>query len=240
MSWLLLLSLSTAVAQDEAAEPAAVQDTADTGGADDGTLVDEQELIDDFGRLGDPRFAALAAQKRETERKAADARRAKKIKDQTAKAMAVVALLLLWLLTRKQNERTAARVPKRHAPTTVDELAHLLFQAILDADLDTYRVLHMTGGEASRLLGQVDAERYLAQRTHKSLEDALVELAIRVPPGATLEGAVENQGRITLQVRFDSRTENVAAGTVRQVGAIWRLYELPSHAEPPSFSGSFS
>ncbi len=243
MSWLLLLSLSSAVAQDEAPEPEVAADTADTGAmADDGVdvLVAEQELIEDFGRLGDERFALLAAKKRENQRKAAEARRLKKIKDQTAKAMAVVALLLLWLLTRKQNERGAVRVPTRHAPTTPDELSHLLFQAVLDADLDTYRVLHLTGGEASRLLGQLEAERYLSQRSVRVLEDALVELAIRVPPGATLVGAVENAGRLTLQVRFDGRTENVSAGTVRQVGNIWRLYEVPAHAEPPSFSGSFS
>lgn len=241
MVWLLLLSLTSAVAQDEAAEPEVATDTADTGDSDEvEVLVDEEELIEDFGRLGDKRFAALAAQKRENERRAAEARRIKKIKDQTAKAMAVVALLLLWLLTRKQNEKTAVRAPKRHDPTTPEELSMLLFQAVLDADLDTYRVLHLTGGEASRLFGQIDAEQYLARRTLKALEDALVELAIRVPPGATLSGAVERSGRLTLQVRYEGRTENVAAGTVRQVGAIWRLYELPAHGEPPSFSGSFS
>ncbi|GEM_PF-7090582 len=233
-TWLLWTALGgVAFAQDEVAADTAT--ASDTGGVE--VLVEEEELIADFGRLGDQRFAALAAEKRENARKAADARRVKKIKDQTAKALAVVALLLLWLLTRKQNEHRS-RVPKRHAPITAEALGGLLFQAVLAADLETYRALHLTGGEAARLLGQGEAERYLARRNVQALEDALVELAIRVPAGATLESASQSAGQLVLRITFDGRTEQVAAGSVRQVEDVWRLYEPPSEREPPSFSGS--
>ncbi|GEM_PF-2885757 len=152
-------------------------------------------------------------------------------KDQnTPKFLGLAALLLLWLLARNESRRQApARVqrPQRHSPITPTELGHAAFHAAIDADLDEYRGLFLSGPEAARVLGTAGAETYLNRRSLAALEDALADLAARIPDGAHFEeAAMEGENLCLLTLRLPDRSRaTLALGSVAKVGRILRLRE---------------
>jgi len=146
--------------------------------------------------------------------------------------LAVLALLLMWLLTRRtsaQQTGTDRRRSERKAPVSPTELARAVFEVARDGNIDAYRGLFMNGGEANRILGLEGAERYLAMRTHKAMEDALVNMAVQVPPNAVFVGVEEvDEGTFAMKLTIDARTTAlVPIGKAVKVGAIFRLLELP-------------
>jgi len=175
--------------------------------------------------------AAEAAAKREQDRRAYNDRLENK-KKQNYLMLAVLALLLMWLLTRtssRQQGISAQRRSERKAPVSPQELARAVFEVARDGNIDAYRGLFMTGGEANRILGLEGAERYLAMRTHKAMEDALVNMAVQVPPNAVFVGVEEvEEGSYAMKINVDARTTAlVPIGKAVKVGAIFRLSVLP-------------
>ncbi len=156
----------------------------------------------------------------------------------TPKFLGLVGLLLLWLLARSEARRQSAGVPQRptrHAPISPDELGHAAFHAALDADLDEYRGLFLTGPEAANVLGPDAAEAYLGRRSLRVLEDALADFAARIPPGAHFDHAAmdgDDLCLITLRLDDDSKA-TLPLGSVSRVGRILRLRE-------PAVGGRFS
>lgn len=150
----------------------------------------------------------------------------------TPKFLALAGLLLLWLLARSEDRRKSAgrvRRPQRSNPITPDELGHAAFHAAMDADLDQYRGLFLTGPEAAELLGTHAADAYLNARRLSVLEDALADLAARIPPGSHyVQAAVDDQGLCRIVLRLpEPGTATLALGTTVRVGRILRL-QAPS------------
>jgi len=143
--------------------------------------------------------------------------------------LAVCALLALWLFSRliQRGERPESKQragAKRSAPLNADELGWALFSALRDRNLDGYRNLFLNGSEAVRVLGRETAERYLAGRSLDSLQAALDQLALQVPPEAVFAGAELQDGELcVLRLRIGDEEFGVAAGVVAQVGAVLRL-----------------
>jgi hypothetical protein len=150
----------------------------------------------------------------------------------TPKFLGLVALLLLWLLARSTNPvSTAGRTERlqRHTPLNANELGHAAFQAALDANLDEYRGLFLSGSEAAKVLGTDGAEAYLNRRSLSALEDALAELAARIPQGSHFAtAAVEDDDLCMMTLNLPDRSKaTLPLGTVSFVGRVLRLREPP-------------
>lgn len=145
--------------------------------------------------------------------------------------LAVLVLLLLWLLSRRSNTQTVTekRRAARRAPVSPQELARAVFEMARDGNIEGYRGLFLNGGEAARVMGRDAAERYLSQRSPKAMEDALVNMAVQVPPSAVFVGVEEiGEGAFAMKLSVDAKTTAlVPIGRAVQVGAIYRLREIP-------------
>ncbi len=174
--------------------------------------------------------AAAAAQRREVERDAYNALIEKKRKMERL-MLGVLALLLLWLLSRRTSAQTLTeqRRAERRAPVSPQELARAVFEVARDGSLEGYRGLFLNGGEAARVLGREGAERYLSQRSKKALEDALVNMAVQVPPNAVFMGVESvSEDSFAMKLGVDAKTTAlVPIGRAVQVGAIYRLADFP-------------
>ncbi len=109
----------------------------------------------------------------------------------TPKYLGLAALLLLWLLARSEERRkVATRVhrPNRRTPISPNELGHAAVHAALEADIEEFRGLFLSGPEAAQVLGTERAAAYLDRRSLSFLEDALADLAARIPEGAHFRG----------------------------------------------------
>ncbi|HJN74740.1 MAG TPA: hypothetical protein QGF58_12480 [Myxococcota bacterium] len=190
----------------EEAPEALVEDSADSG--DSGT---EEEVVEPTAGRKDRRRASR-------NRGDVDGR------DYTPYYIAVAALLGLWLVSRMQPQRQeTTRRPLRHDPVSDDELGRFVFHAVLTADLDEYRELFLTGGEAHKVL-HGGAQNYMEQRSEKALEDTLVELSVHVPEGAMFSGTTRVGDVLHLEVRNDrDASRSVPVGTTARVGAVLRL-----------------
>ncbi len=217
----LLMALGLACAL--AAGPARAQDTpSDRAPAEAEAPTEEQaDAVATPVRAPEQTAAAPPAKKRWNPRK----------DENTPKFLGLAALLLLWLLARNEARRNQARAaprrPQRRTPITPDELGHAAFHAAMDADLDEYRGLFLSGPEAAKVLGTAGAESYLNRRTLSALEDALADLAARIPQGAHFDHAAlegEDLCLITLRLPDQSRA-TLPLGSVVQVGRILRLRE---------------
>lgn len=152
----------------------------------------------------------------------------------TPKFLGLVGLLLLWLLARSESRRQATstmRRPHRPTPISPTELGHAAFQAAMDADLDQYRGLFLSGPEAAQVLGTDGAESYLNRRSLATLADALAELAARIPDGAHYEdAALEGDDLCLITLRLPDRSKaTLPLGSVVNVGRVLRLRD-PSSA----------
>ena len=148
-------------------------------------------------------------------------------KDYRGEALGVAALLGLLLLSRVNRRKAVARRPQRHTPLSVEELGRAVFQAARSADLELFRGLFLTGGEASHLLGTEGAERWLTQRSQEALVESLAALAVYCGPGTTLfESRVSGELLVLLVREEKSGEREVPVATVRQIGQAYRLFEL--------------
>lgn len=233
---LLLFCGPVSFAQDEGEDTGEVTEEIEIPGAE---AIAQERFYDENGeRLSaeeeaEKRKAAMeAAQQRIKEQQAYDERLESRRK-RNYLMLAALALLLFWLLTKQNNSQqhtTAQRRADRKAPVSPQELARAVFEVARDGNIDAYRGLFLTGGEANRVLGLEAAEQYLARRTSKALEDALVNMAVQVPPNAVFVGVEEvGENSFAMKLNVDARTTAlVPIGKAVQVGAIYRLAELPN------------
>ncbi len=153
--------------------------------------------------------------------------------------LAIVALLGLLLVSRRQPYRKAAIQRRTRAnrptPITDEELGRFVFHAVVSADLDEYRALFLTGAEAGQVLGSGQAERYLATRTVQRLEDALVDLAVRIPESNHFAGVERAGDRLSLRIVDEQGAErSVLVGTVADIGTAHRLVSPASQIQDRS------
>ena len=147
-------------------------------------------------------------------------------KSYRTEALSVAALLALLLLSRVNRRKAVVRRASRRTPLSVDELGRAAFQAARSADLDLFRALFLTGGEAARLLGTDQADQWLQQRSNAVLLDSLAALAVYCAPGTTLYRAHLSGELLVLTVRAEASGEReVPVATVRQVGPAYRFFE---------------
>lgn len=134
----------------------------------------------------------------------------------------VVVLLLLWLLTRRRERAAIGR--QRRMPLTEAELGRVVFEVARSADLEAFRHLYVSGGEARDLLGDA-ASAYLDGRGKRWLEDEFLEISVRVAPPVQYEGVhVGEDGVTVLRVRsLAAGAYELPVGRALQVGRIWRL-----------------
>ena len=189
----------------------------------------EEPAVEDTALAGDTGDTGDTAEEEEEEpvrnkRQRRPRRGGDDSRDLTPYYIGIAALLGLWLVSRMAPKKpTAVRRPERHEPLSDDELGRFVFHAVVAADLDEYRDLFLTGGEARQVLGS-GAQQYLEERTPKVLEDALVELSVHVPEGALFSGTTRAAELLSIEVRNDrGASRSVPIGTTTQVGAVIRL-----------------
>ncbi len=154
----------------------------------------------------------------------------------------LLALCCLWLITRiygSADTRPRRLPPTRHAPVTVEELGRTMFSLAKGEDFDAYRLLYLSGVEASRVLGPEHGQRYIAQRSLSALETAFEVLMEQIPFGTTYEGSSrEDTGHCLMNVcSKDGEEYQISLGGTEQVGAILRLV-TPGTGRMPSL-GAF-
>ncbi len=190
----------------------------------------DEGLSDEEAARAAREAARAAAEQRAQQQADYNARLEKKRKLQQL-LLAVLVLLLLWLLSRRSSTQTLTeqRRAARRAPVSPQELARAVFEVARDGNIEGYRGLFLNGGEASRVMGRDAAEQYLSQRSPKHLEDALINMAVQVPPNAVFVGVEEvGEGSFAMKLTVDARTTAlVPIGRAVQVGAIYRLAEAP-------------
>jgi hypothetical protein len=141
----------------------------------------------------------------------------------------LLALLTLWLITRLYEEpKKRARVaPTRHSPVTAEELGRTVFSIAGSDDFDAYRVLFLSGSEASQILGSLAAKQYLVRRTLSALGAAFEVLLAQLPHGVRYVGTeLLETGQCVMSVHdAQQRQHLVVIGSVAHVGAVMRLVE---------------
>jgi hypothetical protein len=147
----------------------------------------------------------------------------------------VAALLGMLLLSRVHRKEREKRSPRRHDPLSPREMGHLVFQAARRGDLDLYRGLFLSGGEARALMGE-GAVAYLDRRGPQVIEESLVFVGACIPDGSAFEGADLDDGHgLLLRVRLPDGTRiRLPSGVVARVGQLWRIVEpgFPRPEEP--------
>ena len=194
---------------------------------------------DEEGVLSDPRAAARAEARRraqlqaEQDRAGQDRANEKKARDRRL-LLGLVALLLLWLLTRRLTTVPAApERPRRRIALNHAELGHLVFEIAQSHDLHGFRDLFLSGTEAAALLGEDEARTYLEQRSDALLRRALGRLSDACATGTVFVGVEPTpEGGLGIKIRGPSGGEQVVpVGTVTEVGAGLRLH-LPEGEAP--------
>ncbi len=149
----------------------------------------------------------------------------------TREWLAIVALLLLWLLTRMQRAEAqrAADQRARHqrrSPTTPEELGRAVFEVARNRDLRAWRSLFLNGPEAAELMGPEAAEDWLEAR-EAQLQPALERLAAEVGPDDHYAETrlMENRSCFLVVRRTDGSSAFVPVGQVARVGAVYRLVQ---------------
>jgi hypothetical protein len=134
----------------------------------------------------------------------------------------VVLLLLLWLLTRTRQAEAAKK--ERRKPMTEHELGRVIFEIARSADLESFRHLYLTGGEAREVMGEL-AGAYLGARDKRWLEDELVEIGARIGERSAYVGArIGPESMVFVRLRgMDGQERELPAGRAIQLGRIWRL-----------------
>ena len=149
-------------------------------------------------------------------------------RDYTREMLAILALLILWLLTRKHYRVQEARRPKRAAPVTPEELGRIVFQLVRSSDVNAYRALYLNGGEARDIFGPVGVQTYLEDRDRRKLEAAFTGLANNIPVGAQYQSSqIQEEICILTVVGSDDAEIQIPVGRVALVGAVIRLVNPP-------------
>jgi hypothetical protein len=160
------------------------------------------------------------------------------IQEHLQELFGLLALLTLWLITRLYAEpKKLARVaPTRYSPVTTEELGRTVFSIAGGDDFDAYRVLFLSGAEASQVLGPQGGQRYLARRTLSALEVAFEVLLEQLPHGVSYVGTeLLETGQCAMHVRDGQDPQyTVLVGSVAHVGAVMRLVEPGSGPVAPS------
>lgn|GEM_PF-2215944 len=149
-------------------------------------------------------------------------------RDYTRELLAILALLILWLLTRKHYRVQEARRPKRAAPVTPEELGRIVFQLVRSSDVNAYRALYLNGGEARDIFGPEGVQTYLEDRDRRKLEGAFRVLAEQIPVGSQYESSqIQEEVCILTVVGSDGAEIQMPVGRVALVGAVIRLVNPP-------------
>ncbi len=236
---LLLLSAPLASAQitPNANEPRVPQIRPldlDTGGGEAPTVDPETEAVldaiesADAEVLGDLEEAERleAQEERRRQRRRRNLQRAEKRRDNTSKFLGLVALLLLWLLTRKQQERQGLYAPpERHHPVSTEEFGRVIYAVVRASDLNGFRALYLNGSEASEVMGTERATTYLAERSRAYLSKSLSVIKNQMPIGAIYVGLkMDEDMNCTLVVNNPKgQAYEVSVGEVVMVGAVLRM-----------------
>ena len=150
----------------------------------------------------------------------------------------LLALLTLWLITRLYEEpKNRARVaPTRHSPVTAEELGRTVFSIAGGDDFDAYRVLFLSGSEASQILGPLAGKQYLVRRTLSALQAAFEVLLAQLPHGVSYVGTeLLETGQCVMSVHDTQQRQHlVVIGSVAHVGAVMRLVEPGAGPVVPS------
>lgn len=140
----------------------------------------------------------------------------------------VAVLLCMLLLSRVHREERGRRRPARKAPLSPEELGHFVFEAGRSANIELYRGLYLSGGEARSLMGEQAAD-YLDRRDPRVIEESLLSLGACLLNGSVFE-CVESKGEGEFSIRFrlpDGIRSHLDIGSAVKVGAIWRLRDPP-------------
>jgi hypothetical protein len=89
-----------------------------------------------------------------------------------------------------------------------------------------YRSLFLNGGEAARLLGREDAEKWLGRRSQRRLTESLATLAAHCSEGGFLAEAWLEGEVLVLRIRDEDTDVETPVATAKKLGQAWRLYEL--------------
>jgi hypothetical protein len=167
-----------------------------------------------------------AQQERRQLRRRRNMQRAKKRRDNTSKFLGLVALLLLWLLTRKQQERQGLYAPpERHHPVSIEELGRVIYSVVRASDLNAFRALYLNGSEASEVMGTERATLYLAQRTRAYFSESLAVIKNQMPIGAIYVGLKMDDDMNCTLIINDPKGQpfEASVGEVVMVGAVLRM-----------------
>lgn len=207
---LLSLALADTGGPSDEATPDAVEAVEDADPSDG-----EEEIVEEFDETSG------TVQRRRVRRKPVEK------KSRRTEGLAVAALLGLLLFSSVNRRKRAERKrPERRTPLSIAELGSSVFEAGRQADLFLYRDLFLNGGEAGRLLGREEAEKWLARRSNKRLTDSLAGLAVHCREGTYFAEARLQGDVLVLRTRDAEREYERPVATVKQVGTAWRLYEL--------------
>ena len=141
----------------------------------------------------------------------------------TDKVLGITCLFILWFLTRKENARQAATVPKRIHPMTPDELGEALMPIVEQQDLNGFRALYLSGPEAAQHMGE-KAEDYLASRSRETFLATLRRIQQDLPADATyVDMHIDGDLNCALKLKNGDGTQKVPIGQATYLGAVLRL-----------------
>jgi hypothetical protein len=205
---------------------------ANDGASPDAEAPNVEEVQDDSGTTPAPRDVASTRTdtgKKRSRRRVSDQEEVRFTQQYFRELMALLALCILWLLTRMYTHPEEVRVSKtrrtRQSAVSADEFARILFSILLDEDVDGYRSMYLNGAEAIRVMGQGAGEAYLTQRSSQVLETAFNLLYERIPPGARFEQG-HHTARDEVEIWLldeEDRRHCVPVGIIAHVGAVIRL-----------------
>lgn len=150
------------------------------------------------------------------------------MKRHSRKIEALVALLILWLITRiygNSSAKNARKPAPRPSPVSAEELGRTLFSVGRSDDIGAYRALFLTGTEALQVLGPDQAKQYLSRRNLAVLELAYGQITSRLPSGSSyIKTELTPMHQCILHIATaDGSGRTIQVGTVAKVGAVLRL-----------------
>jgi len=152
--------------------------------------------------------------------------------DQQTLWLLLVLMLLVWLLTRERRHRVQHH--ERRKPMSEDELGRVVFELARATDLESFRHLYLSGGEARQVLGERASAYMEARLAARWLEEELVEIAARLADRPSyLATRVAPDGMAWMRVRAAGGGEaEIPIGRVVRVGLIWRIQEAVGDWKP--------
>jgi len=157
-------------------------------------------------------------------------RRAVSPADYRNELLGVAALLGLLLLAKvNRRAKSTGLRRERRTPLSLSELGSSVYEAARSADINLFRDLFLTGGEAANLVGMQRADTWLQSRNPDALIDLLAGIAVRCQPGTSYVDARLDGEMLFIQTRDNSGLTEVAVASVTHVGTAWRLFELARH-----------